>query len=147
MDEDFSDFLYAQGFSRYDWRVLQEQHSEQAVDLLGEYSDQTFDKVMQSIEYLEYRTSKVLYTYHCQEDKMEIIGIQAPTSSKLDFTSIQSLDESICSEIMAYKSFMHLKPYQLERENELFNLIEKGHYVSDSSNFNLLKRMRSAFQN
>ena len=111
MQEDFSDFLYTQGFSRFDWRVLQDQHSEQAVNLLGEYSDQTFDKVMQSIEYLEYRTPKVLYAYHCQKEQMEIIGLQAPTSSELDFTSMLSLDETNCSEIMAYKSFVHLKPY------------------------------------
>lgn len=147
MQEDFSDFLYTQGFSRFDWRVLQEQHSEQAVNLLGEYSDQTFDKVMQSIEYLEYRTPKVLYAYHCQKEQMEIIGLQAPTSSELDFTSMLSLDETNCSEIMAYKSFVHLKPYKLEREHELFNMIEKGYYVSDASNFKFLKRLRSAFQN
>ena len=49
---DFQDFLYQERTTHYEWKVLQDQHSKVALNLLSKYSDITFDKVMQDISYL-----------------------------------------------------------------------------------------------
>ena len=69
MQMDFQEFLYKQGYSRFEWKVLQDQHSEYAINLLDKYSDQTFQKVMKDIHYLEFRKPKQLINYHCKEKK------------------------------------------------------------------------------
>ncbi|MEQ8908796.1 MAG: DUF6495 family protein [Vicingaceae bacterium] len=147
MQEDFTNFLYTEGFSRFDWRVLQDQHSDQAVNLLARYSDKTFDKVMDSVQYLEYRSNKELRTYQCKSDELVLIGLQAPSHSAIDFTQIDSLYYLESKDLMGYRCFKEVKPYQSEREKHVFNMIESGHYVVNEENFNYLKSLRLMNQN
>lgn len=147
MQDDFTKYLHQMGFSRFDWRVLQDQHSEQAVNILGQYSDKTFQKVMESVQYLEYRSRNELHTYSCSPKQLVLIGIKAPKNSCIDFTNKNSLQGLKKDKLLGYKCFKQIIPYKVERPRVVFNLIEKGHYVSDETNFKYLERLRQAYQN
>lgn len=147
MREDFSEFLYTEGFSGYDWKILQDQHSEQAVDMLSRYSEHTFEKVMQSVQYLEYRNQNQLIAYKCLDDDISAIGIKAPEKLQFDFTSIQSLEVLEQNFWSGFKCFKEVRPYIQNREEEVFQLIEAGHYVSTKENYHYLESLRLLNQN
>lgn len=147
MQVDFSNYLYKQGFSRYEWRILQEQHSEFAISLLHQYSDHAFQKVMEDIHYLEYRKPKKLIYYHCKSKTIEIIGIEVSEQSHLDFTNETTIDKIEENQLNICHSFKKVKPYEKDREYEVFQLIESGRYVVNEENFKLINNLRKAVQN
>ncbi len=147
MQVDFSDFLYEQGYSRFEWRILQEQHSEFAIDLLDQYSDHAFQKVMKDIHYLEYRKPKQLVNYHCKEKAIEIIGLEVSENSSIDFTNKSSIKNINQEQLSICRSFKKVKPYELDREFEVFQLIEAGRNVVSEHNFEFIKDLREAVQN
>jgi hypothetical protein len=147
MQVDFSDFLYKQGYSRFEWRILQEQHSDFAINLLDQYSDHAFQKVMKDIHYLEYRKPKQLVNYHCKKKAIEIIGLEASEHSSLDFTDQSSLKNIDQNKLNICRSFKKVKPYNKDREYEVFKLIEAGRYVVNEHNFEFIKNLRETVQN
>lgn|GEM_PF-1024172 len=147
MQMDFQEFLYKLGYSRFEWKVLQDQHSEYAINLLDKYSDQTFQKVMKDIHYLEFRKPKQLINYHCKEKNIEIIGLELSENSPIDFTQKQSISNLNQRQINVCRSFKKIRPYKKDREYEVFQLIESGRYVVNEHNFKLVKELRSSSEN
>lgn len=147
VEDDFSNYLYDHGFNQYEWKVLQDQNSDQALSLLEDYSDLIFDRLVQNVEYLEYRSDKQLRAIEVHKDHMVSIGIQIPEKSNIDLTDISSLSEIEESEEQPYRCFKEVTPYNTDRDHEVFDLIESGCYVVDSSVFEQLSLLRLAFQN
>jgi len=144
---DFDDFLYREGFSKYEWNLLQDYYSPNALELLKKYSDLTFEKVFKDVEYLEGRNEKSLQVICCLPDRMQSIGIQIPASSSLDLTDIRSLDWLGNDDLSGYRCFKQSKSYQGTREEEIFNLIEAGYYVVDENAYNKLFILRQRYEN
>lgn len=147
VEDDFSNFLYDQGFNRYEWNILQDQDSEQALSLLGDYSDRIFDRLVKDVQYLEFRSDKQLRAIECHTDHMVSIGIQVPDKSTLNLTDISSLIELNKRDTEPYRCFKEIYHYNTDRDHEIFDLIEAGCYVVDSSVFEQLNLLRVSFQN
>jgi len=144
---DFSDFLYQEGISNYEWKLLQDQYSSNAIALLERYSDLTFEKVIQEVKYLEGRKKKSLYSICCFEEHMEIIGIEIPSFSSVDLTDISSIESIHAMDLSAYRSFKKQIYYNVSREHHIFQLIESGFYVVDERSFNCLSLLRQSYEN
>ena len=147
MEDDFSNYLYDHGYNQFEWKVLQDQNSDVAFNMLGEYSDQIFDRLVRDVQYLEYRSDKQLRAIECHKDHIISIGIQIPEKSTLSLTDISSLKELKRQETVPYKCFKEVYPYNTDRDHEIFDLIEAGCYVVDSSVFEQLNLLRTTFQN
>lgn len=147
VEDDFSNYLYRQGLNSFEYGVLQDQHSEEALSLLRKYSEQIFDRMVKNVKYLEYRSDKQLRAMECHQDYMVSIGIQIPEKSNLDLTNIQSLRKIEAEEFTAYKCSKSIYHYSGDRDQEIFTMIEAGCYVVDDSVFNQLNMLRNAFQN
>ena len=147
VEDDFSNYLYDCGLSPYEWKLLQDQYSEQAWSMLGEYSDLVFDRMVKDVRYLEYRSEKRLKAIECHKDYMVSIGVEIPESSKLNLTDIGSLLNIDRVDQHAYKCFEFIVSYHKDRDHQIFDMIEEGCYVVDSSVFNKLKILRTSYQN
>lgn len=147
VEDDFSNFLYDHGFSQFEWKVLQDQYSDQALSMLGDYSDLIFDRLVKDVKYLEFRSAKQLRAIECHTDHMISIGIQLPDKSSLNLTDLASLSCIDKSDSQAYKCFKEIHNYSSDRDHEIFELIEAGCYVVDASVFEQLNRLRVTFQN
>lgn len=147
VEDDFSNYLYDHGFNQFEWRVLQDQNSDQALSLLGEYSDQLFDRMVKDVKYLEFRSDRHLRVIECHKDYMVSIGIELPERSIIDLTNIESLKEVDPNEQYPYKCFKEKRPYNTDRDQDIFDLIESGCYVVDSFVFEQLNLLRVSFQN
>jgi len=147
LKDDFNDFLYDHRYNRFEWRVLLDHDSSLAIDLLRKYSESTFDKVMKGINYLELRTNKMLRVMHCKRNAIVTLGIEVPLHSNIDLLDIHTLKNPELKDLKGYRCFKTIAPYQVERENEVFQLIENGAYVVDQTSFEHLSLLRQTFQN
>ena len=133
--------------NRFEWKLMLDQYSDQALELLGRYSDTIFDKVMMSVEYLENRTEKSIQLIKCTSKDMELICLNIPTYSKLNLLDKTSIIDFENNKFCAYKSSRKLIPYEDKRENEIFNLIESGFRVVEGKIFSYLSIMRQTYLN
>ena len=147
LSSDFNDFLYAEKINKYEWRILQDQHSSAAFRLLEKYSDLIFEKVMKGVQYLEYRTEKQLFLYKCAKDSYTKICIEVPLKSPIVLTDLESLNKLSENELTSYKSYKTISFYKNGREEEIFQLIESGHYIVDQKAFNQVNLFRQAHLN
>jgi hypothetical protein len=147
LEEDFNNFLYTKGMNNYEWCILQDYYSVEALGLLEQYSDKIFDGMISNVNYLEHRSEKQLKAIECGEDQMTIIGIEVPESSNIDLTDIQSLKMISGNDFKGYRSYKRTESYPIEREQVIFKMIESGCYVVDSSIFNTLNLHRKALHN
>lgn len=128
----------------FEWRILQDQYSDYALKILGNYSDITFDKVMKSVEYLEKRTNRTLEIIKCTTSKMMTVGIKIPDYSNINLLQMNTAKDFSMYELGICKSYQKITGYLLDRENEIFSLIESGYKVVNKNIFNYLDDLRKA---
>ena len=115
--------------------------------MLGEYSDLVFDRMVKDVKYLEFRSEKHLKAIECHKDYMVSIGVEIPKNSKLNLTDMRTLLELDRVDKHAYKCFEFIVSYHKDRDHQIFDMIEEGCYVVDSSVFNQLRILRNSYQN
>lgn len=147
LSTDFKDFLYSEGINTFEWRLLQDQYSDDAFELLKKYSDLTFDKLIKDVQYLEYRTEKQLLLYQCKETYYTIIGVEIPKNSPINLTDFKSIETISKKDLHACKSFKLNSRYQENREQEIFNFIEAGYYIVDEKVFKQINLFRQTHLN
>lgn len=147
LQEDFSFFLYKEGVSNYEYKLLQDQYSTTALKLLGKYSDQMFDKLLQEVDFLEFRNNKQLRSFKFYPTHYTTIGIEVPASSSLDLTDIDTLWRVKAKELGGYRCFKKDSFYPQNREHEIFKYIEAGAYVVDGRIFQHLDLLRQSYEN
>ena len=147
LQEDFSEFLYKRGLNKFEWNVLQDQESNNAFRILSSFSDETFEKVLKDIKFLEFRSKNRIQSIKCQAKKMVILKLTSKLNQAIDFTDrncIRSLEKE---SLVPYSCSKEVKYYEQEREKEIFSLIESGCYSVNSSLFISLNTSRKAIQN
>jgi len=147
LSTDFNEFLYSEGINTYEWRILQDQYSDDAFELLKKYSDLTFEKLMKGVHYLEFRTAKQLLLHECKENHYTIIGVEIPKNSPINLTDYRSLESVSHQQLHACKSFKLNSPYQSSREEEIFNFIEAGFYIVEEKAFKQMNLFRQTYLN
>jgi len=147
LEKDFVKFLAANHITADDWVKLKENDQDKVEELIGMYSDIVYDKALTKLEYLEFKTPHDIKTFHCQADKMVLMGIAVSPDAGVDFTKdlspqdmIKILKES-SSEIQIYTAE---KGYNDNREKELFQMMESGCLISkDGYLFKTLDQLKS----
>lgn len=143
MEADFSEFLYEEKISYFEWKVLQDQHSQQAQHLLKKYSDLTFDKVMKDIECLQFRSNHKVSTIYFKSSAYVKIEIESLTQKYIDFN--QPLEKVLTKRksSIPLKVKKSVKNYEESRENKIFQLIESGFYVVPFSSFQQVDQLKN----
>jgi sulfur relay (sulfurtransferase) DsrF/TusC family protein len=128
MEPEFIRFLAANTITGDDWEKLKVENLEKAEGLIEIFSDIVFEKILKKIEYLEIKTPNDLRTFHCEAEKIKMIGLKINGESSVDFTKnqdptqIMSLLRLSNAKLQLYKGE---KSYAKEREVELFELMEQ----------------------
>lgn len=128
MEPEFIRFLAANTITGDDWEKLKAENLEKAEGLIEIFSDIVFENILKKIEYLEIKTPNDLRTFHCEAEKIKMIGLKINGESSVDFTKnqdptqIMSLLRLSNAKLQLYKGE---KSYAKEREVELFELMEQ----------------------
>ncbi|KAA3644328.1 MAG: hypothetical protein DWP98_12415 [Bacteroidetes bacterium] len=147
LQEDFNEFLYQEGINKFEWYILQDQQSVDALKLLGKYSELTFEKVMQDISYLYYYDGFQLKSFECQTNRMLVISFKTSNNTKLDFNSTSGLSLNPNQGLISYKCSKTISDYVEDRESDIFKLIEAGCIPTDHKIFKQLSFLRKSYQN
>ncbi|MCB9284103.1 MAG: hypothetical protein H6563_08535 [Lewinellaceae bacterium] len=131
--DDFVRFLAANHVTADDWERLKKEAPEKADSLLDLFSDTVFEDVLSKVEYMEFKTPKDIKTFHCQPDKILMLGLMIEGESSLDFTQDQTPEEMMSSlqdSSASLKVYSAEKGYRESREQELFRMLEHGCLIS-----------------
>jgi len=147
LEKDFVKFLAATHVTADDWVKLKENDLAKVEELIGIYSDIVFDKTLENLEYLEFKTPNDIKTFHCQAEKMVLMGIAVAPNSGVDFTkelSSTEIMEKLKQSGQNLQIYTAEKTYNGNREKELFQMMESGCLISkDGYLFKTLATLKS----
>ncbi len=148
LEKEFTQFLAAQNIQPEDWQTMKEEEPERVEQLIEDFSDIVFDKVLGKVEYLEHRSPKELKIFHFKEDQIELAGLVVNSNNdRIDLTD-QDVINQLAQDFSSFadegdiKVFTSEKAYHKDRKEEIFELSESGCYVVDESLFNTLKAIK-----
>ena len=128
-DEDLKHFLIINGVSNEEWIELNTNNPQKAVELVGMFSDMIWQRVYEKIEYLEFQTESQLFLFNCKKDEIDLIVLKSD-SKDVNFSTPELIHESLVNHAKKITYFQQSKKYNVEREVEIFNMVERGCIVS-----------------
>lgn len=136
LKDKFIQFLVSNTVTADDWIKVKEEDIERAESLIEIFSDIVFEDVLKKVEYLEYRTSLDLKIFHCSSEKMILKGVRLKESAQLSFMN-EGQAELILDKIrngdQDITTYAAEKDYSMNREDELFKMMEQGCLISKES--------------
>jgi hypothetical protein len=147
LENEFILFLSSNQVTAPEWTTIKAEQPEKADELIDLFSDIVFENTLAKIEYLEYKEPKDIKTFHCQEDKIVMLGMIVEGESNIDFTKETSPDQMMGQMKLSgarLKLYQAEKAYSPNREDELFKMLESGCLISkEGTMFKTLEQLRS----
>jgi len=135
LNEEFAVFLAAQSIDKKQWHKIKEETPDIADKELNIFSDFVWEKVLNKANYIEHFSKDTINLFKCNEKKIDRIvvkinkkGINLLEDSDFNWFLDNSKDPSI-------EYLKGEKPYNKERNIEIFELIQQGGVVSQGKLF------------
>lgn len=124
LEKEFVDFLVVNGITAPDWQEMKEKRQADAEQMLILFSDVVFEGIMRKTQFLEYWEPSGIKTFHCLQDEIVLVGVEAKSGTTFDFmkTPLQDIFQNTSS-LLVYES---QKPYSKTRELEIFEMMQRG---------------------
>ena len=147
LNEEFAVFLAAQSIDVKEWTKIKEEKPDLANKEMEVFSDFVWEKVLNKANYLEHFSADSLNLFKCDQDAIQRIlvkvnkeGINLLESKDFEWLLDNSKDPRI-------EYLKGNKVYSQERNQEIFDLIQKGSVVSDGNLYEAIFSMISAQRN
>ncbi|MEM9920306.1 MAG: DUF6495 family protein [Bacteroidota bacterium] len=147
LEPNFIRFLAAHSIGGDDWLRLKTENPAEVEQLISKFSDVVFEKTLKNLNYLQHNSPKDIKIFHCQADKMVMMGLKVEGASSIDFTQNNDKDAMMQAirnsgaELQVYRAE---KTYNGDREMELFQMMEQGCRISDGSLFEVIRDLVGA---
>lgn len=131
LSQEFTTFLAVQEIDKVTWDNIKKTDNQKVDLLLEQFSDLVWTEILNKTHYLEHFSKDSLNLFYGSENEISRIVVKI---KKNDFDFLNQddfnwfLDNSNHSDIQYFKG---IKKYQTERNEELFDLIEKGSVLSN----------------
>lgn len=136
--KEFIDYLIVNGITATDWQDIKTKKPEEAVKIIGLFSDVILEGSMRKVKFLEIRKPKEVQCFQCLGEKIIMVAMQAGDQIDIDFTSNKGLMEAMTTPPKGLQVFTSEKKYDETREEELFRMTMNGALVSDGKLFKAL---------
>ncbi len=133
LETEFKQFLITSNVYTEEWEELNRKKDSRVNELVEMFSDIVLDKALRNIKYLEHTTIKDIKAFKCGADEMILIGITS-TNPIVDFT--KDAPSEFKDELNIFSTN---KPYNKDRELEVFQLLESGCSIVSEERFNKLE--------
>lgn len=129
LEQDFIKFLVLNGVPAEDWVKMKANEPGKATEMVGLFSDVVFEKILRNVKFLEIYETKSVRSFKCGAEEIEMITMEVDndTSNFKDPTYISNAMTNPPDDLLIYKTE---KPYNSNREEELFQMIENGCLLS-----------------
>ena len=140
LHQEFALFLASQSIDVKEWKTIKEEQPNVAEEELNVFSDVVWDDVLTKTNYIEHFSEKSANLFKCDENEIHRIAIKISWDINLleqkgfEWLMQNPMDNSV-------EIFKGSKPYHLERNKEIFDLIEKGSSISKGEIFEYFSQL------
>lgn len=142
LKEDFIRFLASQGIDADAWQKMKSEDLDSAEEIIDIYSDLVYDQALSKCIYLEHISAKEFKAIEFRDNEAWVQGIKVKPNSEINLNTdqFQQLvqDGLIRDEI---EVFTAQKEYKKIREQEMFEWIKKGAYMTNDNWFKEISRL------
>jgi hypothetical protein len=134
LPEEFAHFLASQSIDVKEWNEIKKDKPSVAEDEMNVFSDVVWDDVLSKTNYVEHFSKTSVNLFKCDAEEMHRIAIKITWDINLleqqgfEWLMNNPMDNSV-------EIFKGSKPYNSERNLEIFDLIEKGSSISKGEIF------------
>ncbi|MDB2384873.1 DUF6495 family protein [Polaribacter sp.] len=142
LHEEFARFLASQKIDAKEWKTIKEEKPNVAEEELNVFSDVVWDDVLTKTNYVEHFSKTTVNLFKCDEKEMHRIAVKINWDINLleqegfEWLMKNPMDNSV-------DVFKGTKPYDKERNVEVFDLIEKGSSISKGEIFEYFNQLIS----
>jgi len=145
-EKEFIEYLVVNGITGEDWEKLKTEQTEEAERIVALFSDVVFEGVMRKVNYLDFRSEKVLKSFMCLKDRLILVAMEASDDSEVNFLNIKTPADAAQLPNGTVRVFSTEKSYSKKREEELFAMTEAGCDIADGEMFRALCMVLPAAQ-
>ncbi len=147
LEKEFVQFLATNHITAKDWLKLKENAPDKVAKLISIFSEIVFDKTLKKLEYLEFKTPYDIKTFHCQKDKITLMGLSVNENAGIDFTKnhrLETMRQIMKNPNTNFQIYTAEKPYKVNREKELYEMIQSGCLIAkNGALFETLQALKS----
>lgn len=148
LEKEFIQFLASNTVTCPDWEKIKSEKPDRAEELIEMFSDIVMEKALSNIKYLEHISPLSIKSFWFQKDKVSLIGIDVDPSENVDFTTPEGLKRltETSNSSKPLKIYSTDKSYDKNREEELFEMLNKGCSIIKSEQFKAMHDMYQSTQ-
>jgi hypothetical protein len=142
LHEDFARFLATQNIDVMEWNKIKKEKPKVAEEEMNIFSDVVWNDVLTKTNYIEHFSKTSVNLFKCDEREIHRIAIKINWDINLleqkgfEWLMKNPMDNSV-------EIFKGSKPYNTERNIEIFDLIEKGSSISKGEIFQYFNQLIS----
>lgn len=142
LHKEFAQFLATQSIDAKQWSNIKSETPKVALEIMDVFSDIVWDDVLKKTNYVEHFSEKTINLFKCNNQEIKRIVIKVSGNKNVlkndDFTWL--LKNPFAKEVEIFKG---TKIYNLARNKEIFDLIEKGAFISNGNLFKQFNQLTS----
>ncbi len=143
LHKEFAQFLATQQIDVKQWTTIKANKPEMAEEELNLFSDLVWDDALSKTNYLEHFSQQNINLFKCEEKSISRLVVQI-NKQDFDFFKEEDYNWFIDNTNNQAVQFMKgTKKYGKERNQELFDLVEKGSVISDGKLYESLQLLIS----
>jgi len=140
LEEELKQFLIINHVYAEEWKQMNKDTPEKAVQMIELFSDNVLQKIYEQITYLEFRSTDSCMVFKCGKNEIQLISLQKKSmESMVDFSTPESIHIALTQHASQISYFSQSKNYQKERELEVHQLIQQGCVKSTEIFWNALQ--------
>lgn len=142
LHQEFAHFLASQSIDVNEWNQIKKEKPHVAEEEMNVFSDMVWDDVLTKTNYVEHFSKTSANLFKCDETEIHRIAIKVTWDIDLfeqkgfEWLMQNPIDNSV-------EIFKGSKPYNSERNLEIFDLIEKGSSISKGEIYEYFNRLIS----
>jgi hypothetical protein len=146
--EDFIRFLASQGIDAEGWQRMKSENLDGAEEIIDIYSDLVYDQALSKCVYLEHVSAKEFKAIEFRDNETWVQGIRVKSNSDINLNT-DKFQESVQEGLTRneIEVFTAQKEYNKIREQEMFEWIKKGAYMTDDKWFKEISRLLGHLRN
>ncbi len=143
LEDQLKQFLIVNGVHTDDWKRINEEEPDKALDLVELFSDYVLQIVYENTKYLEKRTPDTVYFFNYGEDKAILIGLQKKNKENpnLDLSTAESVADALRNHSTELVFFQQEKEYTKGREMEIHDMFTNGCTKTTKEFWELLQKI------
>ena len=139
LHEEFAKFLATQSIDQAKWEYMKKEQPQLVEEELDVFSDLIWDKTLKQVSFLENLSPSQIFLFSIQKEQMELRVLKTTQGLPYDLSTAEGWEWAMTHLHDAnIDVFTSSKKFGLDREKELFYLIQQGCILTEGERYRQL---------